>query len=247
MNPLQHPTKVSTETPGRTTFRIESGLFSACESHDASRVLFGPKHYEANYPYPLIVWLHAPGGDERQLVRIMPTVSLRNYVAVAPRGFRPTGPDEGKPGYFWQQTQDHILEAESRVVDAVDAAGSKFHVAADRVFVAGFGTGGTMALRLAMNCPTRFAGAVSMCGAFPHGHMPFGRLAESRNLPILLAVARDSLAYPPADACDDLRLLHAAGMSIVLRQYPCGQQLTEQMLRDLDRWIIEQITAQAHP
>ena len=42
-----------------------------------------------------------------------------------------------------------------------------------------------------------------------------------------------------------LRLFHAAGLSIVLRQYPCGQELTEQMLRDVDRWIIEQITAGA--
>ncbi len=247
MNRIQHPTKLSPEEPARPTFRIESGLFSACETHDASRVLFGPKHYEANYPYPLIVWLHAPGSDERQLVRIMPTISLRNYVAVAPRGFRPGGPESERPGYVWPQTQDHILEAESRVVDAVQAAGSKFHVAGDRVFLAGFGAGGTMALRIALNTPRRFAGAVSMCGAFPHGNMPFGRLAESRNLPVLLAVARDSRAYPPAAACDDLRLLHAAGMSIVLRQYPCAQQLTERMLRDLDRWIIEQVTARAHP
>ena len=48
--------------------------------------LFAPLHYEKNYAYPLIVWLHGPGGDEGQLKRIMPCISTRNYAAVAPRG-----------------------------------------------------------------------------------------------------------------------------------------------------------------
>lgn len=245
MNRIQHPTKGPEEAPARPTFRIESGLFSTSESHDASRVLFGPKHYEANYAYPLIVWLHSPGGDERQLVRIMPAISLRNYVAVAPRGFCPGGGASERLGYVWPQTPEHIHEAECRVVEAMEAAASKFHVTADRVFLAGFGAGGTMAFRVALNCPTLFAGVISLCGEFPSGQTPFGRLTESRQLPVLLAVGRDSHVYPPAKACDDLRLLHAAGMSIILRQYPCGQELTEPMLRDVDRWIIEQITAQA--
>jgi phospholipase/carboxylesterase len=245
MNRIQHPTKLPGEAPVRPTFRIESGLFSTCESHDASRVFFGPKHYEPNYAYPLIVWLHSPGTDERQLVRIMPTISLRNYVAVAPRGFPPSGAAPCGHGYVWPQTPDHIHEAECRVVEAVETAARKFHVAADRVFLAGFGAGGTMAFRVAMTLPNIFAGVLSICGEFPHGHMPLGRLAESRQLPVFLAVGRDSHVYPPARACEDLRLLHAAGMSIVLRQYPFGQELSEQMLRDVDRWIIEQITGQA--
>ena len=31
-------------------------------------------------------------------------------------------------------------------------------------------------------------------------------------------------------------------MSITLRQYPCGAELTTQMLRDMDVWMMEQIT-----
>jgi phospholipase/carboxylesterase len=86
---------------------------------------------------------------------------------------------------------------------------------------------------------------LSICGGFPRGRTPFQRLTEARRLPVFLAVGRDSCAYPPDTACEDLRLLHAAGMSIILRQYPCGQQLSEQMLRDVDRWIMEQITLAA--
>ena len=42
-------------------------------------------------------------------------------------------------------------------------------------------------------------------------------------------------------------LFHAAGMSVTLRQYPCAQELSPQILRDVDRWIIEQITAPTDP
>jgi phospholipase/carboxylesterase len=96
-----------------------------------------------------------------------------------------------------------------------------------------------------MDDPGRFAGALSVGGAVPRGHTPLHRLTEARRLPVFLAVGRDSRLYSPDAACDDLRLLHAAGMSIILRQYPCGQELTQQMLRDVDRWIMEQITLSA--
>jgi phospholipase/carboxylesterase len=245
MNRIQHLTKSAKPAPPRPTFGIESGLFFASPAHDGSRVFFGPKHYEPNYAYPLVVWLHGAGCDERQLVRVMPTISLRNYVAVAPRGFRPSGESSNRPGYLWPQTDDCIEEAGWRISEAVAAARRKFHVARNRVFLAGCDAGGTMALRVAMSDPSRFAGALSVCGGFPHGHTPFHRLTDARRLPVFLAVGRDSREYPPDTACEDLRLLHAAGMSIILRQYPCGQELTEQMLRDVDRWIMEQIALSA--
>jgi phospholipase/carboxylesterase len=244
MNRIQNPTTSAKKAPAHLKFRVESGLFVTQPGHDCSHSLFGPKHYESKYAYPLIVWLHAADNDERQLVRVMPSVSLRNYVAVAPRGFD-SGETTGRPQYGWPQTPQEIQEAEARVYQSIEIAKQKFHVDEDRIFLAGFGAGGTMSFRVAMNDPNRFAGVMSICGAFPSGHTPFGRLDQARQLPVYLAVGRDSTDYPPAEACENLRLFHAAGLSIVLRQYPCGQELTEQMLRDVDRWIIEQVTAGA--
>jgi phospholipase/carboxylesterase len=36
-----------------------------------------------------------------------------------------------------------------------------------------------------------------------------------------------------------LRLLHVAGCTVALRQYPGGDNLTSNMLSDLDRWVME--------
>ncbi len=218
-----------------SAFRIESAKYAP--SSDASpRALFIPLHYEPNYAYPLIVWLHGPDHDERQLLRIMPVISARNYAAVAPRGCE-MGTSRG-----WAQTPEHIQQAEQRVFDSIEAACARVNVARDRIFLAGHDSGGTMAIRVAMNQPHRFAGILSLGGPLPEGHTPFGRLAEARRLQLLLAVGRDSLAYPAPLVCDNLRLLHAAGMLVTLRQYPCGDELTDGMLGDVDRWIMEQIT-----
>ena len=228
-----------------SVFQVSSASFSTHE-FDFAHALFAPMHYAPGYAYPLIVWLHGCGGDERQLQRVMPLVSMQNYVAVAPRGIEM--PDEGETGracYGWMQTDEHIQQAEQRVFDAIELAGRKFHVSPTRVFLAGFDAGGTMAMRIAMSHPARFAGVLSLCGAFPTGRTPFCNLVAARRLGIFLATGRGSLEYPAAQVCEDLRLLHTAGLSITLRQYPCGHELMPQMLADVDRWIIEQITRAA--
>ncbi len=240
------------EVVSEPSFDIDSASFSTtlgdC-SCDFPHAIFAPLHYESKYAYPLIVWLHGPGDCERQLLRMMPIVSMRNYVAVAPRGMLTPGSGSAERDcYQWQQTAEHTEQAEQRIFGCLEAVRQKFHIAAHRVFLAGFDCGGTMAFRVALNHPNRFAGVLSFCGQFPasqipFGQNPFGRLAAARHLPVLLAGGRDSSVYPPETACSDLRLFHTAGMSITLRQYPCCQELAPQMLRDMDRWIIEQIAA----
>jgi phospholipase/carboxylesterase len=207
--------------------------------------VFAPLHYEPNYAYPLLVWLHGPDDDEGQLKRIMPLVSLRNYVAIAPRGtrqVRAAAPDgRMRAAFAWPQSACDITLAGERVLEAVAAAERRYNVRSDRVFLAGFDCGGTMAYRVATRHPERFAGVLSLGGAFPAGQSPLNRLAETRRLPLFIATGRDSGKYPPEQVCADLRLFHAAGMQVCLRQYPCGQELTTQMLADMDRWIMEQI------
>jgi phospholipase/carboxylesterase len=226
----------------QSAFRVDSASFSTTQI-DFAHSLFVPMHYAPGYAYPLIVWLHGRGSDERQLPRIMPMISMRNHVAVAPRGtFVSNGETAGPECYGWLQTDEQIQQAEQRVFDAIELASWKYHVATKRIFLAGFDVGGTMALRIALNHPSRFAGVLSLCGAFPTGRTPFGNLVAARQLPIFLATGRGSQEYPATQVCDDLRLLHTAGLSITLRQYPCGHELMPQMLTDIDRWIIEQIT-----
>jgi phospholipase/carboxylesterase len=242
MQRTQRTSPSSLPPAAQASSSIESALFSPATA-DSVHALFAPLHYASGYAYPLIVWLHGPGGDERQLMRIMPLVSMQNYVAIAPRGLY-VGNEAEHEGYHWQQTDDHIQQAEQRIFDSIATARQKLHIDPRRVFLAGFDHGGTMAFRVAMNHPQHFAGVVSLCGAFPTGRLPLGNLVVARRLAMFLAAGRDSCQYPAETVCDDLRLLHSAGMSVTLRQYPCGHELAPQMLGDVNRWIQELIEAQ---
>lgn len=205
--------------------------------NDSTQCVLAPLHYERNYAYPLLVWLHDDGGSERELNRVMPLVSLRNYVSVAVRGVMPVA-----RGYSWPQAAESIGTAESRVADAVNDVKERFNVNAERVYLAGRGAGGTMALRLALRSSQAYAGAASIGGCFPIGHAPLARLHAARQSRLLMMHCRDSEAYSVDHVCDELSLFHAAGLSVTLRQYPCGDELTTQMLRDLDVWLMEQVT-----
>lgn len=198
---------------------------------------FAPIHYEPGYPYPLLIWLHGAQGDERQICDVMPEISLRNFVAIAPRGTCLARGD--RHSFAWRQSADAIDEAEARVLDCVDIACRRFNVHTDRVFLAGAGCGGTMALRTAWNHPGRFAGVASIGGPLPAHGRPLRNINSLRRLPCFIASGRTSLEYPEAEVCRDLRMLHSAGCTVALRQYPCGDDLTNVMLADLNRWVMD--------
>ena len=214
---------------------------SSSASTDVCAV-FTPLHYEANYAYPLLIWLHGEGENENHLRRVMPKISMRNYAAVAPRGTlaiaRQRFP-KWEDTFTWSLRNSELNEAMDRVCMAMERAQQRFRVDTNRIFLAGSGTGGTMALQIGMTLPERFAGIVSVGGSLPREDALMAHLNESRHLPILLMVDRDNDRYPDAMVCQDLRLLHIAGMTVTLRQYPAGDVLRDSMLSDIDPWMMD--------
>ncbi len=233
----------------RLDFRTSKGRQEPTP-HDWSRALFIPEHYEENYAYPLIVWLHGSGADEWQLVSRMEYLSVRNYLVVAPRGMRPD--DTGSEGRGWGSPQNpaHFHLAEEQVFAGIEAVQDKYRVCPERVFVAGADCGGTMALQMAMRYPDRFAGVASLGGAFPDPRCtPLSQWNKVRRLPVFLATASQSFDYPPERAKEDLQLLCSAGLwSISFREYhPCSHPLLPRALGDVNRWIMEHLGASARP
>ena len=220
--------------------RLDRAMVELPPSCSPNCTLFVPHHYEPTYDYPLLAWLHGPGDDERQLKQIMPHVSLRNYVAVCPRGC--SSPLPGEPGFRWSQNAPAIEAAEQRILESIDTACTRYRIATEHVFLAGFQCGGTMALRVGLQHPERFAGIASIGGPFPEGLAPLARLRQIRGLPLFIAQGRDSLEYPLQQSCEELHLFHAASLHVTLRQYPVADDLTTAMLSDLNTWMMERVT-----
>lgn len=216
-----------------------AGIRQSCEDSAFAYQLLAPVHYEPNYAYPLLIWLHSAGDDQRQLRRVMPHVSLRNYVAVGPRG---VVTEACGYSYCWTQELASPEAASRRMHESINVARAQYNVNPQRIFLAGMNDGGTMALRLALSEPELFAGVVSIGGAFPQNCAALSRLNSARDLPLLIMRGLDSADYPEAQMCDEIRLFHAARLQVHLRQYHCGDELIEPMLRDLDSWLMERVT-----
>lgn len=218
--------------------------FSAPASNPEGFSLFAPLHYEPDYAYPLLIWLHGRGQNENQLRHVMPKISMRNYAAVAPRGTKAIAGESfstDNQGFTWSSTEEHVISTLERIWEATEQAQRRFHTHPERIFLAGSGSGGTMALRIGMSMPERFCGVVSLGGALPTNNAPLSHLLSTRRLPLLLSVDRANADYPDSLVCANLRLLHIAGMTVTLRQYPAGNPLSDLMLSDIDRWIMETI------
>ncbi|MDR1963877.1 MAG: dienelactone hydrolase family protein [Planctomycetaceae bacterium] len=235
--------------------RISHQSDTTSQSHP--HVLFSPIHYEPGYAYPLLVWLHDLGGDERQVMRMMPGISMRNYVAVAPRGLTISAGEPNEPitkfdvysilrshpkeSYDWPDSDEKLVEVEQRIFDCISIAKERCHIASDRVFLAGLGNGGTMALRLALLYPEYFAGAASLDGVFPQNDRLLHCWEAARLLSVFLAVGKSDTEMSPESVGQVLELLHTAGIAVKFREYPTA--LAPSMLQDLNRWIMDIVCA----
>ncbi len=199
--------------------------------------LFVPMHYEQKHAYPLIVWLHANGDEPDQILRVMPHLSIRNYVAIAPGA--PVG--NRHTGFHWEQDSECVDLAHDSIMKSVDDATMRFNVAPHRVFLAGAGAGATMAFRIAFQRPELFAGVISLNGPLPIGNNPLSDWSRCRDLPVFWAHGRRSVEFGQDQLCKQLRLLHIAGFSVTLRQYPTGDELAPNCFSDVNHWIMEQI------
>ncbi len=217
-------------------------------------------HYESNYAYPLLVWLHDSGANETEIFDVAPQISRRNYVAIAPRGLACPHTtvscrrsSDGRPivenrreeiRNEWPETERGVSEAENLVFYSIDQARAKANVNRRRVFLLGRGAGGTMALRVALRNPREFAGVVSIDGAFPTlERRPLRDWRDARDLPILMTTGANSAT--PRLTPKELRLFHTAGLTVAVRQYNessneplAAQKRMRKILLDVDRWTM---------
>ncbi len=232
---------------------------------------FVPQRYEPNYAYPLLVLLHARGGDEQQMVRSMPAMSWRNYVGLSLRGpeavtrhGRPTGhgwgPDFGRRERERPPASPAISDAEAfrrrlasvepdpidlvedGIFGAVRQTRRALHVHSERIFLVGVGEGAAVAYRVAMAHPERFAGVVAINGWLPGGFRPLARIKDCRGLRVLVVHGEWNARIPVEHARRTVSTLRDGGLKVAFQSYPCAHRLTSHMLSDVDTWLINQCT-----
>jgi phospholipase/carboxylesterase len=227
------------------TFRPAEGFYTS-EIEAPNRLpvrTFLPAGYEPNYPYPLLVFFHGHGGSEDQLLRLAPRLSRRNYICIGLRG--PQSLDyrgDGRPGYTWGPEGQCDASVEDYVLSAVEQTRRSYHVHSERIYLAGFGEGATLAYRLGLTYPEKFGGVISLNGCMPRRGGPLLRLPDVRQLRVLIAHGIANALVPLSSAREDFYLLYTAGLPVRMHTYPATHKLHVDMLRDINRWIIGLVT-----
>ncbi len=226
------------------TFRPAEGFYTS--EIQAPKPLpvrtFLPTGYEPHYPYPLLVFFHGQGGSDEQIVRLAPRLSRRNYVCIGLRGPEPASqrPD-GRLGYSWGAEGQNDGLVEDYVLGAVEQTRRNYHIHSERIYLAGFSEGAAHAYRLGLNFPQKFAGVISLNGTMPRTGTPRLQLPDVRQLRIFIGHGIANAIVPLSLARADHRLFYAAGMPVHMSTYPTNNRLHPNMLRDVNRWIIDKL------
>ncbi len=226
-------------TPLSNSTHCETSYCEVASGH----CFFLPLHYVASYRYPLIVWLHSNGFNENQLDDVMPHISIRNYVGVGVRATKAA--DAIGHRYDWYQNAAAINAAHDAIITAVDEAIARFSVNADRVILAGYRDGGTMALRIAMRQPDRFAAAISVGGAMPRGAIRNMIQLRQRRLPMLWQWGGSRSDFTAKDLTADCQLAMSIGGQVEVRQYPGDDEMNTVVLKDIDDFIMRRIVSES--
>ena len=202
---------------------------------------FLPTGYEPKYPYPLLVFFHGHGGSEEQILRLAPRLSRRNYICIGLRGPQTLGlRDDGRTGYGWGTEGQFDTLLEEYVLRAVEQTRRHYHVHSERIYLAGFCEGASVAYRLGLTYPSKFGGIISLNGAMARHGGPLLRLPEVRQLRVLIGHGIANAIVPLGHARADFRLLYTAGLAVRLHTYAATHRLHPDMLRDVNRWIMEE-------
>lgn len=200
---------------------------------------FLPTGYEPNYAYPLLVFFHNHGGSEKQVMKLAPRVSRRNYIALGLRGpCRAVRPD-GSQGYGWEG-DDSELALDDYVFGAIDRVAEDHNIHPDRIFLAGVCEGATAAYQMAFRFPERFAGLAAFNGRLPQPG-PIMRLPMVRKLPVFMGHGIANAQVPMTLAQKDHKLLYVAGLNVQFKTYATTHKLHAAMLQDLDRWTMKHV------
>ncbi|MDZ4850181.1 MAG: PHB depolymerase family esterase [Pirellulaceae bacterium] len=205
------------------TKRSSIALSETSLSLDFPHRLFTPEHYEPNYAYPLVIWLHSQDSSEYELDSVMPHLSIRNYVALAIRG--PRASQVKERCFRWGKSTSAMTTVEDYVLQAIKATSE--HISFDRrkVFLMGVGAGGTLAQWLGMRNSQNFAGVVSFHGGFPRRSDTLVHWKAARKLPVLMTYGESSELCDADEVCRSLRNVHSAGLRYQFAQFATGDDL----------------------
>lgn len=209
--------------------------------------LYRPTNFAPTYDYPLIVWLHSQESSEFELDSIMDALSDQNYLAVAPRANRRC--NSKRRIYKWGENILDYAFAEEAVWECIDAAVEHLPVNPERIFLAGFGHGGTVAQWIGWQSPHDIAGVVSLSGPMPNLPGSMTQWKQIKELPVLFAQRKGATICSDQELKAAMHTAHRSSLSYRFLQlrseldsFEDSDELSTGMLAAANRFLMGLVT-----
>ncbi len=210
-------------------------------------------------PRHAVIWLHGLGADGNDFAPLVPMLvdptwpPLRFVFPHAP--LRPVTLNGGMRMRAWYdligldlsaREDEAGIRAAMGQLGALIAREGERGVAAERLLLAGFSQGGTVALAGGLRHPARLAGIVALSTWLPLAATTIAeRHAANAGLPIFMGHGSLDPVVPQALGSATRELLSGLGYAVDWHSYPMAHQVMAEEIADLRRWIGARLAATA--
>lgn len=188
---------------------------------------------------PLLLLLHGYGSNEEDLIGLAPYLDSR-LLCVSARA--PHELDFGGFAWFaieWEAEgvrfdYEQAMQSLQQIYELLQSL--ELEHAPERVLVAGFSQGASMALATALNQPQRVAGVAALSGVCGEEILPADR-DSVRGLPVLMTHGRQDEVIPVAQARSSKILLEQLPIDLEYHEYDMGHAIDQACLADFKEWL----------
>lgn len=202
-------------------------------------------------PSASIIWLHGLGADGHDFEVLVPELRLPAKPVVrfvfphAP--YRPVTVNDGYVMRAWydiamsergfNQNAGHIRESQTILRGLIEDE-IRRGIPSERIVLAGFSQGGTIALHTGLRYPKPLAGIMSLSAPVPFvGELMAEVNPANAKLPVFMAHGTDDSMVPFATALASCQLMQSRGLSVEWHAYATGHSVVPDELRDIARWL----------
>ena len=124
------------------------------------------------------------------------------------------------------------------IIDSIDKIANNLSVKPNKIYLAGFSQGASLALYCGLKNPNKFQGVISLCGYFNKKHMSDIADDNFSGLNILVCNSVFDHLIPIELGRNTKNLLKSLGVNLKYNEYDSGHGISNECLNDFIGWII---------